>query len=83
MCEGPSPLGTWEGRADRAMENKYFQGMGESSPVGTAGPAELLNWSPETVKNRKRNGTVHIFCKAKLNQHLQKISLLNGIAGFH
>ena len=65
------------------MENKYFQGMGVNTAVGMAEPVELLNQNPETVKNRKRNGTVHIFCKAKLNQHLQKISLLNGIAGFH
>lgn len=51
--------------------------------LGMAGPAELLNENPKTVKNRKSNGAVHIFCKAKLNQHLQKISPLNGIAGFH
>lgn len=65
------------------MENKYFQGTGVNTTVGMVGPVELLNQNPETVKNRKRNGTVHIFCKAKLNQHLQKISPLNGIAGFH
>lgn len=41
----PSPL--WvcgmEGRADRAMENKYFQGMGVNTAVGMAEPVELLN----------------------------------------
>lgn len=41
----PSPLwicGT-EGRADRAMENKYFQGMGVNTAVGMAKPMEMLN----------------------------------------
>lgn len=32
-----------EGRADREMENKYFQGMGVNTAVGMAEPAELLN----------------------------------------
>lgn len=45
MCMGPSPL--WvcgmEGRADRTMENKYFQGMGVNTTVGMAAPVELLN----------------------------------------
>lgn len=45
MAEDPSPL--WicgmEGRTDRAMENKYFQGTGANTTVGMAEPVELLN----------------------------------------
>lgn len=43
---GTLPLvGVWDGGEgrQRAMENKYFQGMGVNTAVGMAEPVELLN----------------------------------------
>lgn len=59
-------MGTWEegeeeGRQDNG--NKLFR-AGVNSSVGMAEQAEPMNQNPETVKNRKRNGTVHIFLQS-------------------
>jgi hypothetical protein len=52
--------GRKEGRQDNG--NTHFRAR-VNSPVGIAEP-EPMNQSPETVKNRKRNGTVHIFLQS-------------------
>lgn len=59
-------MGTWEevkeeGRQDNGKE--HFS-AGVNSSVGMAEQAEPVNQNPETVKNRKRNGTVHIFLQS-------------------
>lgn len=66
LCGGDPPLcgyvgGRKEGRQDNG--NTDFR-AGVNSPVGMAEQAEPRNQSPETVKNRKRNGTVHIFLQS-------------------
>lgn len=66
LCRGDPPLcgyvgGREEGRQDNG--NTHFR-AGVNSPVGMVEQAEPMNQSPETVKNRKRNGTVHIFLQS-------------------
>lgn len=66
LCGGDPPLcgsvgGREEGRQDNG--NRHF-GAEVNSSVGMAEQAEPMNQNPETVKNRKRNGTVHIFLQS-------------------
>lgn len=65
--EGTLPfVGPWEGGREEGRQdngNRHF-GAGVNSSVGMAEQAEPMNQNPETVKNRKRNGTVHIFLQS-------------------